>query len=154
MAYGNLVTLVNRSTQWLEGTFDGQIIKMAPGYVDDGAGNIVRAVDGHGAPVVTLLPSHVAALVKSQNPIMGTQDPNSPAPEEYLVGVQEWSTGRQDDISPAEQSDSIEIINRSAIADEIRSTKAEVVKAKGGKSRSNVAVKPRINTGGKSDYED
>lgn len=153
MAYGNLVTCVNRSTKPLEGTFDGQIIVFPPGYVDDGTGNIVRAVDGHGAPVVTMLPANVAAIVKAQNPIMGTQDVLSAAPDEYLIGVEKWPAGRADDVSHVEQSDAIEIIDRSSIADGSRQTDAEVVKSRGGRrTREKVAVKVR--TGMKADYED
>lgn len=139
--YGNLVVCVNRSTKPLEGTFDGQIVQIPPGYVDDGTGKIVRAVDGHGAPVVTLLPANVAAIVKSQNPIMGTQDPLSPRPDDYLVGVEKWPGGSKDDLSHVEQSDAIEIIDRDAIADESRSRDSEVVRAKGRrKTRASVAV--------------
>lgn len=153
MAYGNLVVCVNRSTKPIEGTFDGQIIRMAPGYVDDGTGKVVRAVDGHGAPVVTMLPAHVAAIVKSQNPVMGTQDPLNPSPDEYLVGVEKWPAGTKDDLTHTEQSDAIEIIDRSAIADESRSTDSEVISAKGrSKKRSSVAVK--TGTGIRADTDD
>lgn len=153
MAFGNLVTCVNRSTQSLEGTFDGQIIVFDPGYVDDGTGQVVRAVDGHGAPVVTMLPAHVAAIVKSQNPIMGTQDVLSAAPDDYLIGIEKWPAGRRDDTSHVEQSDAIEVIDRSSVQDGSRESGAEVVKARGGRSsRAKVAVKLR--TGLKSDYDD
>lgn len=153
MAYGNLVTCVNRSTKPLEGTFDGQIIIFPAGYVDDGNGNIVRAVDGYGAPVVTMLPANVAAIVKAQNPIMGTQDVLSAAPDDYLIGVEQWPAGRKDDLSHAEQSDAIEIIDRSSIADGSRQSDAEVVKSRGGrKSRADVKAKTR--TGIEASYDD
>lgn len=151
--YGNFVALVNRSTQPLEGTFDGQVIKIPAGYVDDGTGNIVRALDGYGRPVVTLLPPNVAAIVKSQLPVMGTQDPLNPNPDEYLVGVEKWPTGRKDDISHREQSDAIEIIDRGALTDESRATDAETIPAKGRrKSRATVAV--RTKTLVKTDIDD
>lgn len=156
MAYGNLVTCVNRTTQPLEGTFDGQIIEFEPGYVDDGTGKIVRAVDGHGAPVVVQLPSNVAAIVKSQNPIMGTQDVNQPSPDDYLIGVEKWpASGRKDPTDHVEQSDKIEVIDRDSIPDAERSAGAEVVAARGRrKSRAAVAVKPRMNFENRADYDD
>lgn len=153
MAFGNLVVCVNRSTQPLEGTFDGQIIVFPPGYVDDGTGTIVRAVDGYGAPVVTMLPANVAAIVKSQNPVMGTQDVLSASPDDYLIGVEQWPAGRKDDTSHAEQSDKIEIIDRDSIADGSRREDFTVEKTRGGrKSRASIATKTR--TPIKADYED
>lgn len=144
MAFGNLVTLVNRTTKPLEGTFDGQVVRIPAGYVDDGTGKIVRALDQYGAPIVTTLPANVAAIVKSQNPMMGTQDPLNPAPDDYLIGVEKWPAGRKDDLSHVEQSDSIELIDRSAIGDESRERDAEVIKARGSKkSRASVAVKTK-----------
>lgn len=139
MAYGNFVTCINRTTRRLEGTFDGQVVVLEPGYVDDGTGKIVRAVDGHGAPVVTMLPSNVAAIIKSQNPVMGTQDISSPSPDEYLIGIEKWSTGRKDDVSHREQSDAIEIIDRETVADD-RRVDSETIKGKGRRTRGNVAV--------------
>ena len=153
MSYGNLVTCVNRSTKPLEGTFDGQIIVFPPGYVDDGNGNVVRAVDGYGAPVVTMLPAHVAAIVKSQNPVMGTQDVLSASPDDYLIGVEQWPAGRKDDTTHTEQSDAIEIIDRDSISDSGRRADAVVEKTRGGRAtRSKVATKTR--TGIKGDLED
>ena len=152
MSYGNLVRCVNRSTQPLEGTFDGRIIVFAPGYVDDGTGKIVRAVDGYGAPVVELLPPNVAAIVKSQNPIMGTQDVGASRPDDYLIGVEQWPAGRKDDTSHIEQSDAIEIIDRESIGDAGRSG-SQVLAARGSrKSRASVAVK--TGTGVKGDFDD
>lgn len=153
MAYGNLVVCVNRTTKPLEGTFDGQIIVIPPGYVDDGTGTIVRAVDGHGAPVTVQLPSNVAAIVKSQNPMMGTQDVNAASPDEYLVGVEQWPAGKKDDLSHVEQSDAIEIIDRSSINDTSRASDSEVVSARG-RRRSRAAVAVKTGTGVKGDYED
>ncbi len=148
--YGNLVTCVNRTTTVLEGTFDGQIIKFEPGYVKVGE-EVVRATDGHGAPVVVLLPAHVAVLVKSQNPLMGSQDPTDARPEEYLIGIEKWPAGTKDDTSHLEQSDAEELLDRSALPSDRQS--AEKVRNRHvSKSRSKVAQKTR--TGVKADYED
>jgi len=80
------VTLVNRSSKPLKGTWNGRHFDVKPGE--------------------HMLPRKVAEAIKRQNPIMGTQGFEI-WDVQYLVGIKEQG----DDISPIEQSDSIELVN-------------------------------------------
>ncbi len=75
--------------------FDGQRFVFQPG-------------PNPGVPVV------VVQFAKDQNPVMGTQDRYEYEGSQYLVGVEAWG----DDVSPLEQSDALERIDRSSIEDE------------------------------------
>jgi hypothetical protein len=81
------VTLVNRSTKTLSGTWDGREYKIPPGK--------------------NSFPSAMAEKFKLQNPIKGTQDPYS-LDCQYLLGIVELN----DPIDPIEQSDAVELFDR------------------------------------------
>ncbi len=89
------VTLINRTSKPLRAMFDGQRFAFKPG-------------PNPGVPIV------VVQFAKDQNPVMGTQDRYEYEGSQYLVGVAEWG----DDVSPIEQSDAIERLDRSSIEDE------------------------------------
>lgn len=76
------VTLVNRSSKVLKGTWDGRHYELAPGK--------------HSFPRVQ------AEKFRDQNPIMGTEDPRTLF-KQYLIGIVE----NGDDCSPIEQSEAI-----------------------------------------------
>jgi hypothetical protein len=89
------VTLINRTSKPLRCMFDGQRFVFQPG-------------PNPGVPVV------VVQYAKDQNPVMGTQDRYEYEGSQYLVGVEAWG----DDVSPLEQSDAQERLDRSSIEDE------------------------------------
>ncbi len=89
------VTLINRTSKPLRAMFDGQRFVFKPG-------------PNPGVPIV------VVQYAKDQNPVMGTQDRYEYEGSDFLVGVEDWG----DPVSPIEQSDAIERLNRSSIEDE------------------------------------
>ena len=89
------VTLTNRTSKIVRAMFDGQRFVFKPG-------------PNPGVPVV------VVQYAKDQNPVMGTQDRYEYEGSQYLVGVEAWG----DDVSPIEQSEALERLDRSSIEDE------------------------------------
>lgn len=85
-----LVTVVNRSSKPVRGTWDGKPEIIAP----------------HAK---SALPIIVAEAIKDQNVIMGSEDPIT-GDMQYLVGIVEYG----DDISNTEQSNAVTRMNRSA----------------------------------------
>jgi hypothetical protein len=75
----NYVTLVNRSSKTLTGTWDGRSYAITPGK--------------------NAFPEIMAKKFKDQNPVMGSEDPYS-LERQYLCGIEEDN----DDCSPIEQS--------------------------------------------------
>jgi hypothetical protein len=90
--WGNLVTVVNRTSKPLEFIFDGRAYILKPG---DNPG-IYESLAGHA---------------KGKFPAMGSEDPYEPTSFICLIGVKEWG----DDISPLEQTDAIERMDRSKL---------------------------------------
>ena len=86
-----LVTLVNRTSKPLQGTWDGFHTQIAPGK--------------HSFPVFQ------AEAYRRQNPIMGSEDPRT-GEMQYLVGIEEQG----DDCTPIEQSKAIERWDRSLMS--------------------------------------
>lgn len=84
------VTLVNRTTRTLFGTWDGRQHKIAPGK--------------------NQFPATMAQKFKEQNPIFGTQDPYS-LDKQSLLGIEEDN----DPITPVEQSAKVELLDRSKL---------------------------------------
>lgn len=97
------VTLVNRSSKVLKGTWDGRHFDLAPGQ--------------HQFPEIQ------AVKFKEQNPVMGSEDPYT-LQKEYLCGIVE----HHDDISPIEQTESLERWNRSKL---MGAKPVEIVKGNG-----------------------
>ncbi len=81
------VTVVNRTSKTLKACWNGVHFEVEPGK------------SSH--------PEFIANAIQRQNPIMGSDDPMT-GNLQYLVGIEE----NQDDCSPIEQSDSIELYNR------------------------------------------
>lgn len=130
MARTRFVEVINRTTQPLDVMFDGVPDVIPPGYV------IVQAKDPDGKPlekagkpvmkVVGAMPDgsprtftgeiHAVEAWKRQHPLMGSQDPESvdARDTDYLLGVEEWG----DEISHLEQSDAIELIDRSLLPED------------------------------------
>jgi len=82
-------TVVNRTTKELVVTWDGKRTKLPPSSKQ-------------------ALPIIVAEAAKRQNPLMGSLDPFTGICQ-YLVGIEEQG----DDCSPIEQTNAIEVMNRS-----------------------------------------
>lgn len=127
------VTVTNRSSEEVVGTFDGRRYVWGPGETKT-------------------LPYNVAELCKRQNPIMGTEDFNDIRSSEHLLGIVEDG----DDVTPAEQSEAVERYDRDTVPSD---PKQEVVtvslKAKGKKHRSAVADDKLRNPGGlQTSYDD
>lgn len=76
------VTIVNRSSKTLEGTWDGKHYEIPPGK--------------------SSFPEIQADAFRRQNPIMGTEDPLT-LERQYLIGIVECGH----DCSPIEQSDAL-----------------------------------------------
>ena len=113
----DIVTVVNRSSQSVEGIFDGQPIVIPP----------------HGKKAML---ANAAELVKRQNPVMGTEDPGDLRSPQFLLGVLEWG----DDLSPIEQSVAIERFDRSLVHD-AEGQKAKPMAMKGARqTRVRVAI--------------
>lgn len=85
-----IVTLVNRTSKTLEGTWDGRHYPIAPGK--------------HA------FADYLAQKFKDQNPLMGSEDQYSLSTES-LLGIEEYN----DDCSPIEQSPVIERFDRNRI---------------------------------------
>lgn len=83
----SFVTLVNRSSRTLSGTWDGRTYEVTPGK--------------HA------LPPTIAEAIKRRNPIMGSDDLVT-GQLAYLIGIEEYG----DPTTPIEQSDEIELFNR------------------------------------------
>lgn len=113
-----VVTVVNRTSKIVKGTWDGR----------------PRDIQPHGRIALPLL---AAEAFKRQNVVMGSEDP-SDGSMLYLVGIEEHG----DDISPIEQTNAITRMNRKALGfDE------EVVKGKTG-LYSGRDVQTNLNVGG------
>lgn len=133
--------VVNRTTHDLNGTFNGQPLVIPAGYKPievpkmrlvkgkDGAPDTEEPVLKDGNPVMqrriigagpggialaVMLPDYAAEMVKRQNVVMGTEDPDNPRDVQYLIGSEAWG----DDISHLEQSDAIERLDRSLMGDD------------------------------------
>lgn len=97
------VTLVNRSSKTLRGTWDGKHFDITPGK--------------HSFPEIQ------AIKFKEQNPIMGSEDPRT-LMKQYLIGIEELG----DDCTPVEQSDAITLED---LSKKIQSGELRVVKGNG-----------------------
>jgi hypothetical protein len=118
-----MVLVVNRTTRPLDAMFDGQPVVLLPGYMlapkegdeeKDKPKLVIVGAGPAGAVVTNSLPYFAAELVKRQNPVMGTEDPEAPNVFDSLIGVVEWG----DDISHLEQSDAIERLDRELLDDD------------------------------------
>lgn len=112
IAVPTMVAIVNRTTKPLNATFNGQPICIPAGYGELN-GEIVPA-GADGAPLSVMLPENAAEMVKRQNVLMGSEDPENPRDVEYLIGVEAWG----DSIDHLEQSDAIERLDRSLMDDD------------------------------------
>lgn len=84
------VTLVNRTSKILTGTWDGKRMAIYPGK--------------------NSFPESLAEKFKQQHPVMGSEDPYT-LDKIFLLGIEE----NNDDCSPMEQSDAVERFDRSKI---------------------------------------
>ncbi len=84
------LTLVNRTSKNLNGTWNGRQYTIAPGKHE--------------------FPEHQALKFKEQNPLMGSEHPYT-LEKTYLIGIVEY----KDDCTPLEQSTAVERIDRSKV---------------------------------------
>ncbi len=119
------VRIVNRSTLPLDCMFDGVPDVVPPGYKTvaklDEKGNPTKKLEvvgtgANGEPAFHVVEYSAAETYIRQHPIMGTSDPTSVDAKDtdYLIGCIEWG----DEISHVEQSDALELINRSMLPDD------------------------------------
>lgn len=122
------VTLVNRSSKKLKGTWDGKHFDVTPGE--------------------HMFPRKVAEAIKRQNPIMGTQG-HEIWDVQYLCGIKEFG----DEIGPVEQSDCIELVNPKILhaASVAQGKKVETVAGPAGMYRSRQAFASEQPVGGNID---
>lgn len=127
-AIQKMVSAVNRTTEPVDGMFDGQPVVLLPGYeiVD---GKVVGAGPS-GTVRSNPLPYFAAEMIKRQNPVMGTEDPLDPRDFESLIGIVEWD----DPIDHLEQSDAIERLDRELMSEEAQ-TATPMLTAAGRKSK-------------------
>lgn len=132
MAGGRVRTvhLINRSTIPLDCMFDGVPDVLKPGYVtrekcdEKGAvvlkgGKPILEIVGagpNGEPASYEVEYAAAETYIRQHPVMGTADPGSVDAKDtdYLIGCVEWG----DEVSHLEQSDAVELIDRSLLPDD------------------------------------
>ena len=84
------LTVVNRTTKNLQVTWGGKRDPIFPGK--------------------NAFPEPIAEAAKRQNPVMGSLDPATGLCK-YLVGIEEF----EDDCSPIEQTDALQIVDRSKL---------------------------------------
>lgn len=98
---------------------EGKALKAAdtgePLYEDKPVEKVIGAAHD-GAPLTYPVEYAAAEAYIRQHPIMGTADPNSidARDTQYLLGVEAWGH----DVSHVEQSDAIELIDRSMLPDD------------------------------------
>lgn len=114
------VTLINRSSKTLMGTWDGRHHEITPGK--------------HSFPEIQAL------KFRDQHPIMGTENPMT-LQKQYLIGIVELG----DDVSPIEQSDSVALED---LRDKIASGELKLVRGNGLFSQRDVTPSPFASTGG------
>lgn len=109
-------TIVNRTSKTLEGVWDGRRYAITPGK--------------HSFPAT------MAYKFKYQHPRMGTMDPYT-SEMEYLIGIEEDN----DPITPVEQTDAIEHLDRSRLRNAIP---VVVVQGNGLYSKRDDGPKPNL----------
>lgn len=88
--------VINRTSKVLHGRYDGQDIELQPNYDEEGE----AVPDVHN-----IVPSITVPYLKSQNVLMGSEDPLDPTDYEVLVGVLAKKGQKQkDDVTFCEQS--------------------------------------------------
>lgn len=94
--FQEMTTVVNRTSKPLNVRFDGQDFLLQPNYTAEG-----ERIKG----VVNQIPSQTVAYAKSQNVLMGSEDPFDPSEYAVLIGVVAKAGQKQkDEISFCEQS--------------------------------------------------
>ncbi len=123
------VTLVNRTSKNLQGTWDGRQFKVPPGE--------------------SMHPKAVAEAIKRQNPLMGSQGYELHETI-YLVGIKEQG----DDLSPIEQSDCLELMNPALLhaATRAQGKRLETVPGVAGMFKHRNSVAAELPVGGKNDF--
>lgn len=133
MAIPKMVQAVNRTLGPLDAMYDGQPVVLLSGYVEDydekGKKSIIGAGPA-GSVRTNPLPYFAAEMVKRQNPVMGTEDPENPKDFESLVGIVEWG----DDIDHIEQSAAEERLDR-GLMDDTAQTAKNIMTSAGRKSK-------------------
>lgn len=94
MDWFDQVTVVNRTSQRLTAMVDGRQFVFPP------------------YPAQVKIPRFAADLACRQLPVMGTENPFAPSQFECLIHVIEW---HGDEVTPTEQSEAIERLDRSQI---------------------------------------
>lgn len=150
-----LVNVVNRTTEPIDGMFDGQPIVLEPGYkeIEEGGKRSIVGAGPGGSILMNALPYFAAELIKRQNPVMGTEDPEDPRDFQSLVGVPEW----KDDIDFIQQSDAEERLDRELLSEEAGTARRIMTTAgrRKKKNRGKVADPRLRNPGGiRADYND
>jgi len=113
------VTLINRTSKILKGTWDGRHYDIAPGK--------------HEYPRIQ------AEKFRDQNPVMGSENPYT-LEKQYLIGIEQ----NGDDCTPLEQSNAVELIDRKVLGEE---KDVVVLKGHGMYSQRDAAPLPTSNTG-------
>ena len=94
--FQELVTVINRTSKPLNVRFDGQDFELKPNYNVEG--ELIKGV-------VNQIPSQTVIYAKSQNVLMGSEDPFDPSEFVVLIGaVAKKGQKQKDDISYCEQS--------------------------------------------------
>jgi hypothetical protein len=131
--FHEMTEVVNRTSKKLSVRFDGQDVEILPNYTDKGE----RISD-----VRNMLPTVVVPYAKSQNVLMGSEDPLDPSEFEVLVGaVAKKGRPQKDDISFLEQSNEP---TRVKLEEYLDDPQAKIVVA-GRKVRNSEARPARLN---------
>ncbi len=134
MGITRIVHVVNRTTGPLEVMDDGQPWPIRPGYkrLEDGT---ITGAGPNGEVATEALPFFAAERAIRQNPVMGTNDPYNPRAFESLVAVPDWGQ----DYSHREQSDAVELLDRSQLPVDAQAATAFAVR---GGRKPNIPGKP------------
>jgi len=97
--FQQMVEVVNRTSKTLNLRFDGQDMELVPNYTPEG-----EPINPGG----NMIPVQTVGHAKSQNVLMGSEDPQNPSEYVVLVGLRAKPGQKQrDDITHLEQSNEL-----------------------------------------------
>lgn len=130
-------TIKGKTVKGVDGAPDTREPDTTEPVMKDGQPVLEEAIIGAGpggAPLTVMLPDYAAEMVKRQNVVMGTEDPENPRDVQYLIGFA--NSDSADDISHVEQSEAIERLDRGMMDDDARSAQIRGARRKPGRQFS------------------
>lgn len=128
--------VINRTSKKLHVRYDGQDVELLPNYTDEGE----RIADVHN-----MIPTVCVPYAKSQNVLMGSEDPFDPSEFEVLVGlVAKTGQKQKDDISFCEQSSELTRVKLEEYLDDpnVKEIKVAGRRVRGSEARPEKPIAP------------